>query len=105
MDDVRQRLPSEPTRFIDQLRLHVRNSGLAYQTEKTYIHWIKRFIYFNNKQQASINPQGLIAFATVLLLTYSNQAMTCGPFKNCWGILISQRQRFIPMSLIEEEKV
>ena len=50
MDDVRQRLPSKPTRFIDQLRLHVRNSGLAYQTEKTYIHWVKRFIYFNNKQ-------------------------------------------------------
>ncbi len=50
MDDIRRRIPSKPTRFIDQLRLHIRNSGLAYQTEQTYIHWVKRFIYFNNKQ-------------------------------------------------------
>jgi integron integrase len=27
-----------------------RQQGLAYTTEKTYIHWVKRFIYFHNKQ-------------------------------------------------------
>lgn len=57
MDDIRQRLPSKLTRFIDQLRLHVRNSGLAYQTEKTYIHWIKRSIFIDNKPVLSNSHQ------------------------------------------------
>jgi len=28
----------------------MRQNGLAYRTEQTYIHWVKRFIYFHNKQ-------------------------------------------------------
>ncbi|MFQ3324063.1 MAG: integron integrase [Pseudomonadales bacterium] len=49
MDDIPQKLPVKPIRLLDQLRFHMRKSGLAYRTEQTYIHWIKRFIYFNNK--------------------------------------------------------
>lgn len=50
MDDIRHKLPPESPRFLDQLRQHIRKSGLAYRTEQTYIHWIKRFIYFHAKQ-------------------------------------------------------
>jgi integron integrase len=50
MDDIRHKLQAKPTRFLDQLRLHIRQQGLAYKTEKTYIYWVKRFIYFHNKQ-------------------------------------------------------
>lgn len=50
MDDIRHRIPVKPVRFLDQLRFHIRQQGLAYQTEKTYIHWVKRFIYFHGKQ-------------------------------------------------------
>ncbi|UTW05350.1 integron integrase [Amphritea atlantica] len=35
---------------MEQLRQHIRINGLAYRTEQTYVHWIKRFIYFHNKQ-------------------------------------------------------
>ena len=55
MDDIRHKLQVKPTRFLDQLRLHIREQGLAYKTEQTYIHWVKRFIYFHNKQ----HPQNL----------------------------------------------
>ena len=50
MDDIKHRLPVKPTRFLDLLRQHIRESGLAYRTEQTYIHWVKQFIYFHNKQ-------------------------------------------------------
>ncbi len=50
MDDIRHKLDPKPTRFLDLLRLHIREQGLAYRTEQTYIHWVKRFIYFHNKQ-------------------------------------------------------
>ena len=44
MDDIRHRIPHAPVRLLDQLRLHMRKTGLAYKTEQTYIHWIKRFM-------------------------------------------------------------
>ncbi len=50
MDDIRPSLPNKPLKLLDLLRLHIRENGLAYSTEKTYIHWIKRYIHFHNKQ-------------------------------------------------------
>ena len=50
MDDIRHKLPATPTRFIDCLRVHIRENGLAYRTEQTYVHWIKRFIHFHNRR-------------------------------------------------------
>ncbi len=50
MDDIRHKLPAKPTRFLDLLRLHIRESGLAYRTEQTYIHWVKSYIHFHGKQ-------------------------------------------------------
>ncbi len=50
MDDTRRTLPLRPVRFLDLLRLDIRQQGLAYRTEQTCIHWIKRFIYFHNKR-------------------------------------------------------
>jgi len=50
MDDIKPLLPQKPVRFLDQPRFRIRSSGLAYTTEKTYIHCVKRFIYFHKKQ-------------------------------------------------------
>jgi len=50
MDDIRVTISSSSPRLLDQLRLHMRKNALAYRTEQTYIHWVKRFIYFHNKQ-------------------------------------------------------
>lgn len=48
MDDIRHRIPkAQSGRFMQQLRLHMRDSGLSYRTEQTYTHWIKRFIHFH----------------------------------------------------------
>ena len=47
MDDIRIPVPPNPGRFIDQLRQTIRNQGLSYESEKTYIHWVKRFIHFH----------------------------------------------------------
>ncbi|NNM14587.1 MAG: integron integrase [Gammaproteobacteria bacterium] len=51
MDDVRQNLPTHPKRFMHRLRAYIRSRNLAYKTEKTYCHWIKRYIRFHNMQQ------------------------------------------------------
>ena len=54
MDDIRVTISPSSPRLLDQLRLHMRKNGLAYRTEQTYIHWIKRFIYFHNKQHSKV---------------------------------------------------
>lgn len=50
MDDIRPTLEANSPRFLDSVRRHMRDQGYAYQTEKTYIHWIRRFILFHGKQ-------------------------------------------------------
>ncbi|WP_346839365.1 integron integrase [Microbulbifer sp. SAOS-129_SWC] len=47
MDDIRHSIPAHSERFMVQLRRHIRAAGLAYRTEQTYAHWIKRFIHFH----------------------------------------------------------
>lgn len=47
MDDIRHSIPARSGRFMVQLRQHIRAAGLAYRTEQTYVHWIKRFLHFH----------------------------------------------------------
>jgi integron integrase len=50
MDDIRPQVAAEPARFIDQLRSTIRQRGLSYATEKTYVHWALRFIRFHQRR-------------------------------------------------------
>ncbi|RLA39468.1 MAG: recombinase XerD [Gammaproteobacteria bacterium] len=50
MDDIKLVVDSRSPRFLDQLRVHIRKNGLAYKTEQTYVHWVKRFIIYHNKR-------------------------------------------------------
>jgi len=50
MNDIRPSIPREPARLLDQVRRHMRDAGYAWKTERTYIHWMRRFILFHGKQ-------------------------------------------------------
>jgi integron integrase len=50
MDDIPKPIPENPIRLFDQLRQFIRLQHKAYTTEKTYLHWIKRFIIFHKKR-------------------------------------------------------
>ncbi|MGL6161265.1 integron integrase [Microbulbifer sp.] len=73
MDDIRPRIPAQPVRFLDRLRLHIRESGLAYTTERTYIHWVRRFIYFHQKR----HPKEMGAAEVEHFLTHIAQQRDC----------------------------
>jgi len=40
----------QPKRLLDQVRDAIRLKHYAHSTEQTYIHWIKRYIFFHNKR-------------------------------------------------------
>ncbi len=50
MNDIPVSIPANPTRFLDKLRQFIRIQNKAYKTEKTYIHWAKRYIRFHHKR-------------------------------------------------------
>lgn len=53
--------------FLNGFRADMRMRGYSYQTEKTYVHWVKRFIYFiGKKHPGSAGNQEVKAFLTHL---------------------------------------
>lgn len=42
--------PPRQPKLLDRVRDRIRVKHLAYRTEQTYVHWIKRFIYFHDKR-------------------------------------------------------
>ena len=52
MIDIRTPINPDRAGFIDHLRLFIRSRGLAFQTEKTYVVWCRRFIKFSAYQSS-----------------------------------------------------
>lgn len=50
MDDIPVPIPPGSTRFIDEVRADMRARGYAYPTERTYLHWIKRYIFYRDRR-------------------------------------------------------
>jgi hypothetical protein len=49
LKSVSETQPEKP-RLLDQVRASIRTEHYSPRTEKSYVHWIKRFIYFAGKR-------------------------------------------------------
>jgi integron integrase len=75
-------LEPPPRKLLDQVRDAIRVKHYSYNTEKTYIHWIRRFILFHNKRHpAEMDTPEVTQFLTHLAVneqvaaTTQNQAL------------------------------
>lgn len=67
MDDVPVYVPEKKIKFIDQLRAFIRYRNLTWKTEKTYVHWVYRFIKFHrNKHPSEMGPSHIEEFLSYL---------------------------------------
>ena len=57
--------PVDPPKLLDRVRDRIRRKGYSIRTEKSYAHWIKRFILFNDKR----HPQDMGAAEVEAFLT------------------------------------
>lgn len=91
--DVPPPIPGKPTRLIDQLRAFIRSRNLAYSTEKTYIHWVLRFIRFHNRQ----HPKTLSAFHVDAFLSHLAVQRNCsaGTQKTALNALVFLYREFL----------
>ena len=44
--------PADPPKLLDRVRDRIRRKGYSIRTEKSYAHWIRRFILFHGKLHA-----------------------------------------------------
>ena len=57
----------KPKKLLDQIRNVIRLKHYSYSTEKTYVHWARRYILFHNKRHlAEMGAQEVEAFLTYL---------------------------------------
>ncbi|TGD70896.1 integron integrase [Mangrovimicrobium sediminis] len=75
MDDIRPTIPRNSSKFTHQVRQDLRDKGYSYQTEKTYLHWIKRFIHFHKMQ----HPQSMGITHINEFLSYLGSQRDCSP--------------------------
>ena len=93
MDDICHKLQIKPTRFFDQLRLHIRQQGLAYKTEQNYGYWAERFIYFNcKKHPENLGSVDVEAFLSHLAV---NQFCSVNTQKFALNALVYLYKRFM----------
>ena len=68
--------PSSP-KLLDRVRETLRRKHYSYRTEQAYVHWIKRFILFHNKQHPkNMGPPEIEAFLTHLAVNEKVAAST-----------------------------
>lgn len=60
---------------MDECRSKMRTRHLAYRTEKSYLHWIKRYILFHNKQ----HPKNLGNAQVIQFLNHIADKLRCSP--------------------------
>ena len=64
-------------RLLDRVRDALRIKHYSYRTEQAYLHWIKRYIYFHQKQHpATLGAPEVTAFLTHLARDRSVAAST-----------------------------
>ena len=117
--DVRRHISHSSNRFIDRFRIFIRSKGLSYSTEKTYCHWVVRFIkackyqsekefkvsdvdlfltHMGNSRYCSINTQRTALNALVFLFReYLKQESVDLAFKN------ASKPRKVPTVLSQGE--
>ena len=52
---------TQKPRLLDQVRQAIRTRHYSYMTEKAYVGWIKRFIFFHNKRHPAEMGESEIA--------------------------------------------
>jgi len=108
-------------KLLDIVREKIRFKHYSYSTEKTYIHWIKQYIFFHNKKHpVDMGKQEIEEYLTSLAIknrvapTTQNQAFSAilflykevlGVDMSEWNIqaLRAQERKHIPVVLTKEE--
>jgi integrase len=67
----------KPLTLLEQARAHIRTRHLSYRTEKTYLYWMRRFLWFHeHKHPRELGPAEVTTFLTSLAVNNRVSAST-----------------------------
>jgi integron integrase len=109
-------------RLLDQLRNRIRYLHYSLQTERAYIHWVKRYIYFHNKRHPQeMSEADIVAFLNHLATregvaaSTQNQALNAVVFlykqvlghelDMLQGLQYAKRSKHLPVVLTADEVI
>lgn len=91
MDDIPVNIRYEQPGIIQRLRILMRSQNKSWKTEKTYIFWIKRYIYFHNKRHPKdMGPNEVNAFLNHLSVNLNCSPSTQAVALNALSFLYNQ---------------
>ena len=113
-------ITTQKPRLLDQVRQAIRTRHYSYRTEKAYVHWIKRYIFFHDKRHpaemaefeigrflSSLATEGHVsastqnqAFNALLFLYPEVLGKKIGLIE---GVVRAKRPRRLPVVLTKEE--
>lgn len=113
-------MAAQKPRLTDQVRDALRRKHYSYRTEKTYLHWIRRFIYFHHKRHPrDMAEPEIAAFLTHLAVARRVSASTQNQALNAilflykqvlqreiglvQGVVRAKRPERLPVVLTREE--
>jgi integron integrase len=117
---VRTPAAVQQPRLLDQVRLAIRTRHYSYKTEESYVHWIKRFIFFNKKRHpAEMSEKEIAQFLSSLASELHVSASTQNQALNAIlflyrevlrkeigyvdGVIRAKKSRRLPVVLTKEE--
>lgn len=78
-------------KLIDQVRIGIRKKHYSYRTEQAYVHWIKRYIFFNDKKHPKeMGEKEIARFISHLAINRSVAASTQNQALNAIVFLYKQ---------------
>ena len=102
MEDIPKAIANRPVRFMDKLRARMREQGLAYSTEKTYLHWIHSFIRFHRMRHphdmGSAEVDAFLSWlavhrhvAAAVRVSGINKHVTCHTFRHSFATRLLEK--------------
>ena len=91
MEGIPKSIPSNSTKLLDQVRTLIRRQHKSWATEKTYVYWIKRYIYFHKKKHPKeVGVLGIDPFLTMLAVRAHTSPSTQATALNALVFLYKQ---------------
>jgi hypothetical protein len=69
---------TQPSKLLDRVRRRIRLKGYSIRTERAYVSWIKRYIFFYNKRHPQeMGKQEIEEFLSHLAIKLNVSKSTC----------------------------
>ena len=95
--------PPPPKKLLDQYRDQLRLKQYSQRTEKTYVHWVKAYIFYHNKRHPK--EMGVIEITQFITHLVSEKKFQATPKIKPWALSCSSIAMFLKLNLTKNRSI